>query len=189
MNNEQKIINQCLKGEQSSFKALYNLYKDYCFTICVRYGVANHEVKDHMQIIFSQIFASLKNYDSEKSKFKTWLTRVTINQILLQKRKQKIQYEVLEEGTSQIVDLNTSALIESELDRETIYHILSKMPSKYISVFNLVIIDGFTHKEIANQLGITEGTSRVLLHRGREWAMDKLSFLKKRTETKNVKIG
>lgn len=191
MNNELNIISKCLKGDQSSFKDLYESYKGYCFTICVRYGVASHEVKDYMQIIFTQIFASLKSYDSQKSQFKTWLTRVTINQILMQKRKQKIQYETLEDSESQIVDLSASFSVESELDKETIYHILSKMPPQFIAVFNLSIIDGYSHKEIAEQLDISEGTSRVLLHRGREWAMKKLSFLKKTTKSSisNVKIG
>ena len=191
MNNESKIISKCLKGEQSAFKSLYDLYKDYCFTICIRYGIPKYEVKDCMQVVFTQIFASLKNYDSQKAQFKTWLTKITINQILMQKRKKKIKYDTFESLSSEVIDLSVPVLVESEMDRETIYHILSKMPEQYIAVFNLAIIDGYSHKEIAAQLNIAEGTSRVLLHRGREWAMKKLSFLKKTPENKinNISIG
>jgi len=176
--NESKIIRECLKGKQSAYKALYELYKDYCFTICIRYGIPQSEVKDCLQIIFTQIFASLKRYDSKKSKFKTWLSRVTINQILIQKRNQKINYQPLENTKAEILEIDSSITVEAAIDYDTIYHILSKMPQQYITVFNLYIIDGYSHKEIAEQLNISEGTSRILLYRGRKWAMKKLNFLK-----------
>ena len=74
---EIELIKECLKGTQSSFKAIYEMYQGYVYTICIRYGVSAIEIKDTMQIIFMEIFKSLKNYDSEKSQFKTWLTRIT----------------------------------------------------------------------------------------------------------------
>ena len=182
MKNEAKIINGCLKGKQSAYKDLYELYKDYCFTICIRYGIPQSEVKDALQIIFTQIFASLKKYDSQKSKFKTWLTRVTINQILNQKRKHRISYQSLDGTNAEVLEIESSITVEASIDYETIQHILSKMPEQYIVVFNLYIIDGYSHKEIAEQLDISEGTSRVLLYRGRKWAMKKLHFFKKNTK-------
>ena len=95
-NNEIHLIQECLKGNQSAFKAIYENYQGYVYTICIRYGVSVIEVKDSMQIIFMEIFKSIKNYDADKSKFKTWLTRITINQILMQKRKNQIDYAILE---------------------------------------------------------------------------------------------
>ncbi len=172
--NEEQLIQECLKGTQRAFKAIYENYKGYVYTICIRYGVSVIEVKDSMQIIFMEIFKSLKKYDSNKSLFKTWLTRITINQILMQKRKAKIDYTTLENENINLIENDFEVPIESKMDKEILYGILSKMPSKYITVFNLFIIDGYSHKEIAQSLNITENASRILLHRGRVWAMKEL---------------
>lgn len=185
MKSDLEIIKACLKGKQLAYKALYERYKDYCFTICVRYGIPQQEVKDCMQVIFSQVFASLKKFDSSKAAFKTWFTQITINQILTRKRKRKLQYLALEDSEIEVLNLETAVQVDALMDYETIYHILSKMPPQYITVFNLYIIDGYSHKEIAKKLDIAENASRVLLHRGRAWAMKKLKFLKDET---NVSI-
>lgn len=172
--NENQLIQECLKGTQSAFKAIYENYKGYVYTICIRYGVSTIEVKDMMQIIFMEIFKSLKKYDANKSRFKTWLTRITINQILMQKRKAKIDYTTLENENINLIKNDFEVPIESKMDKEILYETLSKMPSKYITVFNLFIIDGYSHKEIAQSLNINENASRILLHRGRVWAMKEL---------------
>lgn len=174
--DENQLIKACLKGTQSAFKTLYETYRGYVYTICIRYGVSVIEVKDTMQIIFMEIFKSLPNFDSNKSQFKTWLTRITINQILLQKRKAKIDYTSLEYENINLIENDFEVPIESKMDKEILYGILSKMPSKYITVFNLFIIDGYSHKEIAQSLNIAENTSRILLHRGRVWAMKELKI-------------
>lgn len=173
-NNEKYLIQKCLEGTESAFKAIYEMYQAYVYTICIRYGVRPTEVKDGMQIIFMEIFKSLKNYDSNKSQFKTWLSRIAINQILMQKRKRKLDYTSLENEKINLIESNFSIPVEAKMDEEILYKILSQMPPKYISVFNLFIIDGYSHQEIAKVLNISEGTSRVLLHRGRAWAMKHL---------------
>jgi len=172
--NHITLINDCLKGNQVAFKTLYNSYKGYVYTICVRYGVSNIEIKDQMQIIFNEIFKSLKNYDSKKSKFKTWLSRITINQILLQRRKKNIETTSLYDDSNNLVHEIYGIKNEDEIDFEAIKKVLSKMPQKYIVAFNMFIIDGFTHKEISQHLSIPETTSRTLVHRGRVWAMKTL---------------
>lgn len=175
--NEIQVIKECLKGQQSAFKTLYEMYQGYVYTICVRYGVSPIEIKDQMQIIFMEIFKSLKNYDADKAQFKTWLTRITINQILLQKRKKRIDYTTLENEKINFIESKSTIPIEAKMDEEIMHKLLSRMPEKYVSVFNLFIIDGYSHAEIAEQLNISQGSSRILLHRGREWAMNELKFV------------
>ncbi len=170
-NSEIQLIEDCLKGVQSAFKALYELYRGYVYTICIRYGISAIEVKDCMQTIFMEIFKSLDTYDPEKSAFKTWLSRVAINQILSQKRRQKINFSTLDSDEMNVVESSFSIPIESQMDEKTMHEILRKMPTKYSAVFNLFIIDEYSHAEIADMLNITVGKSRILLHRGRVWAM------------------
>ncbi len=189
MKSDLEIIKSCLKGKQLAYKALYERYKDYCFTICVRYGIPQYEIKDCMQVIFSQVFASLKKYDDSKALFKTWFSRITINQILTHKRKRKIEYLSIDASEVEVVNLEAAVQVDAQMDYETIYHILSKMPPQYITVFNLFIIDGYSHKEIAEKLNIAESTSRVLLYRGRAWAMKKLKFLKEEATVSNKSVN
>ena len=66
------LIKDCLKGSQLAYKELYTRYKGYCYTICLRYGVQKEEIKDHLQVIFSETFRNLKKYDGKKVSFKTW---------------------------------------------------------------------------------------------------------------------
>lgn len=173
---EQQLIQECLKGTQSAFKTIYENYQAYVYTICIRYGVGTIEVKDCMQIIFMEIFKSLKKFDANKSQFKTWLTRITINQILMQKRKAHIDYSTLENEKINLIESNFTIPVEAKMDEEIMHKILNKMPQKYIVVFNLFILDGYSHQEIAQKLDISESSSRVLLHRGRVWAMKELKI-------------
>ena len=173
---ESQLIQECLKGTESAFKAIYEKYQAYVYTICVRYGVSSIEIKDQMQIIFMEIFKSLKNYDSQKAQFKTWLTRITINQILMQKRKAGINYTDSFDEKINLIESDSTISAEAKIDKEVMFSILNKMPAKYITVFNLFIIDGYSHQEIAEQLNIGVNTSRVLLHRGRVWAIKQLKL-------------
>jgi RNA polymerase sigma factor (sigma-70 family) len=173
--SDQQLIQECLKGAQRSFKALYEKYQAYVYTICIRHGVSTIDIKDHLQVIFMEIFNSLSRYDAAKAAFKTWITRITINQILHQKRKKNINYNNV--GDSDDISLIDNAFtipMDWDIDQQEIYALLNTMPVQYITAFNLLIIDGYSHSEISELLNIPESTSRVLVHRGRIWAMKQL---------------
>lgn len=171
---DQQLIQECLKGAQRSFKALYEKYQGYVYTICVRHGVSTIDIKDHMQVIFMEIFNSLGRYDATKAAFKTWITRITINQILQQKRKKNINYTVGGSDDISLIDSGFTIPMDWNIDQQELYSLLNKMPDQFITAFNLSIIDEYTHAEISGLLGIPESTSRVLVHRGRIWAMKQL---------------
>jgi RNA polymerase sigma factor (sigma-70 family) len=172
--SDQQLVRECLKGAQRSFKTLYDKYQAYVYTICVRHGVSAIDVKDHMQVIFMEIFNSLGRYDATKAAFKTWIARITINQILYQKRKKNINYTVGDSDEIGFIDIGFSIPVDWEIDQQEIYAVLNQMPAQYITAFNLLIIDGYSHSEISELLSIPESTSRVLVHRGRIWAMKQL---------------
>lgn len=174
MSNDLDIIQQCLKGKESAHETLYTKYKGYVYTTCVRYGIHDYEIKDCIQMIFIEVFKALDKYDSNKASFKTWLTRIAINQLLNVLRKRKVRFDALDADRDVIVfhDFNSSA--SSELDHSFILHIISMMPEASRTVFNLYLMEGLSHDEIAAELGISISQSRVLLHRGREWAKERL---------------
>jgi RNA polymerase sigma factor (sigma-70 family) len=172
--SDQQLIQECLKGAQRSFKALYEKYQAYVYTICVRHGISTIDIKDHMQVIFMEIFNALGRYDATKAAFKTWITRITINQILQQKRKKNINYSVEGSDDIRLIDSGFTIPTDWDIDQQELYAVLNQMPAQYITAFNLLIIDGYSHSEISELLSIPESTSRVLVHRGRIWAMKQL---------------
>lgn len=170
---DQQIIKQCLEGKEKAYEALYNRYSGYIYTTCIRYGIREYEIKDCMQVIFSEVFSALKKFNPKKASFKTWLTQIAINQLLNFLRRKKIRFdELVEDNVALIGDFSSKP--GSEMDLKFINKVISMMPAAYLVVFNLYIIEGFSHQEIAEKLGISISQSRVSLHRGREWAKLKL---------------
>jgi len=163
-----------MQGDERSCKNLYETYLPYCYGICIRYGIYKDDIKDHIQIIFSSTFESLHKFDESKASFKTWFSRICVYKILEIKRNnnRRLAFDSLSESH---YELESKSTIEADIDKAYMFRIINKMPSQYLDVFNMFIIDGYSHKEIAKALQITEGSSRVLLKRGRDWAKKSLS--------------
>ncbi|MEM9820680.1 MAG: sigma-70 family RNA polymerase sigma factor [Bacteroidota bacterium] len=170
MKSDTEIIRACLSGQQKAFKQLYEKYLAYCYGICTRYAVHQSDIKDLIQVVFSQVFQSLKNYNPQQAQFKTWLTRVCINHILSYKKKQTKTAQTL-----YVADFHESLIhssdnsIDKQIDRQHILSLIKQMPRNYQIVFNMFIIDGYTHEEIAQRLNISVASSRVTLNRARTW--------------------
>lgn len=175
MKTDNEVIKSCLQGNQKAFKELYERYGGYCFGICKRYGVSESDMKDQIQITFIQVFQSLHNYQSHKSSFKTWFSRICVNHILMKRRKHKEQLFLedltVAEGKIYFPVASPEFL---ELDKECLLKLLQHMPEKFRLVFNMFIIDEYTHREIAAHLNISVASSRVILNRARKWAQDAL---------------
>jgi len=136
MNSDIDIINNCLNGDQLAYKQLYNKYIAYCYGICTRYSISSSDLKDVVQIIFSQVFQSLKNYDSEKSKFKTWFTRVCINNLLSYKKKHANKFQTLHfEDYNESANPYTEDQINNNIDKAYILSVIKQMPENYQIVF------------------------------------------------------
>ena len=144
----------------------------YLNVICKRYLVNESDLKDALQDTFINIFKSLRQFDVERASFKTWATRIAINCCLKKNAKHKAQ------ATQEfIVDLHEATISPKVLDslsNAEIIQWLKRMPAQYFEVFNMYVIDGFSHPEIAETLGIEESLSRQRLSRGRAWLKKKL---------------
>lgn len=177
MDSLDKKIQDCLNGNELACKSLYQEFMPYGFSICRRYGVRDSEIKDHLQIIFSAVFKSLGNFDKNKSAFKTWFTRICINKIIDQRRtiKNKQQNTELTELNIAFASDNNNKFLYDHLDRALILKALNEMPTQFKSVFNMAIIEGYSHAEIAEILNISQGSSRITLKRARDWAKQALT--------------
>jgi len=173
LNTERDILKRCLRGREEAYQALYNSYKGYVYTMCYRYGIKEYEVKDAVQVIFTEVFHNLGTYDENKASFKTWLSRIAINQLLNMLRKKQINFAaVIDDDRVVVRDFNANP--SADLDLKFINKVIALMPDAYRVVINLAVIEGYSHQEISDELGISVSQSRISLHRGREWAKAKL---------------
>jgi len=165
-------ISNVIKGDQRSAKEIYNLCLPYVYTILIRYNVDDSLKKDLLQEIFSNVFKCISKFDSAQGPFKFWMRKIAVNHILKHFNKKKLHFENLEDHTQQS---KGAALADSKLNIADITAVLSKMPQSMALVFNLFAIEGFSSKEISEQLNINPATVRTQVRRGREWAKQALS--------------
>ncbi len=169
MDIQHELIANCINGKR---KAEYELYKatfSYLMSICIRYTRNEDKAKEVLNLGFYKILANLNKYKPEVP-FKAWIRKVMINTLINEYRKEKIHYEKMhyvEEyyETDKYAEIN-EAITKS--NAEQIYLFIAKLPPASQQVFNLYFIDGYKHREIAELLNITEGTSKWHLNAARE---------------------
>lgn len=167
VNKEDDLIKEALAGKEAAFKALYELYKKAMYIICLRYNDNKEDAEDRLQESFIKIFKELHQFDRERGSFYTWCSRVTINTNLEYIRKQKIVFQEIKEDTINSMKEQYNVLAEMEL-KEIILQV-QKMPPGYRTVFNLYFFEGYNHKEIAENLGISENTSKTQLMKSKAY--------------------
>ncbi len=120
-----------------------------------------------MQEAYANVFNKIEQYDAEKGPFKFWLRRIVVNCCLKHRQKKKAFLTV--EGEVAEDPIDSSYLENLQLTREEVHRLLQEMPERYQLVFMLSIMDGYTHKEIAEELNISPETSRSQLTRAKQW--------------------
>lgn len=164
----ESLIQECKKQKRTAMAELYTILAPSIKTTCYRYVANVEDAEDLMQESFIQIFSNISKYKIERN-FEGWCHRIAINLCLKSIRKNKNKF-----FTSELEHL-TNEIDESNDDLESIHlsaamalEELSKLPTGYRLVFNMYAIDEMSHKEIAEQLGISEGTSRSQYSRAKQ---------------------
>ena len=161
------LIQRCLKGERKAQRELYDLTLPYLRAIVQRHLYNSQEWKDVLQEIYLRIFRSLFSFDSEKGTFLNWSSRIAINASITYGQKSASQ-----ETTTLILEHHEPAvkpLAINNLMVEQILQEMRKMPKDFYQVFMLVSIEGFTHIEASELLGISGDLSRQRLSRAKLW--------------------
>lgn len=167
MHIEKNIIQLCKGGNNKSQRKLYFLLLPYLTAICSRYIWDQSYKKDVLQEAFILIFKNIKSYQEEKGTFSKWATRILINTTISFNK--RIKRNAVEAFTLQVHDTEDGSDNFLKMSTEDLLFILRKMPQETFVVFNLYIIDGFDHKEIADMLSISDMASRKRLSRARSW--------------------
>jgi RNA polymerase sigma factor (sigma-70 family) len=175
MKVETEIITACIKRDRNAEEELYRLTYGYLISICLRYTKSREEAREMLNMGFFKILTNLNKYKLETS-FKAWIHKIMVNVLIDEYRKKKAQKQHIEyvedyEEVSEDTEAN-NALVK--MDVEEIHNLIMQLPPVSQKVFNLYAIDGFSHKEIAELLDISEGTSRWHLNFSRQRLQEKL---------------
>ena len=177
MNIPIETIRKCKRCDPSAQKSVYETLMPYLNGICRRY-LFNESLKgDALQESFIKIFTKIDQFEEERGAFKSWATKITINTCLQMGKKASSRNEI--PLTPAEYQIPISPEIIARLGNEEILKILSNMPVDFFHVFNLFIVDGFSHDEIGEMLGINAALSRKRLARARDW-------IARRTELKSM---
>lgn len=171
-----KLILRSAKNDREAQKEIYQLFAGKLFSICLKYSINKQEAQDNFQDGFIAIFNKIGTFNF-KGSFEGWLKRVMINTILQKYRKRS---SVLNIVTEEIPDEVVVEVDDDDISLDFLLDLIKELPERYRMVFNLYVLDGFSHKEIAKMLKIAEGTSKSNLARAR-------MILKRKLEAHQVK--
>ena len=161
---EVELIEGCRRKNGQAQKNLYDRYAGKLHALCCRYIKEKMEAEDVFITAFTKILDRIDQYKGEGS-FEGWMKRIVVNESLTYLRRNKNMYLEMDiEAADREPDFER---LENELHAEDLMKLIDALPSGYRIVFNLYAIDGYSHKEIADQLGISENTSKSQLSRAR----------------------
>jgi RNA polymerase sigma-70 factor (ECF subfamily) len=168
-----ELINDCKNNNRKAQEQLYRLYSGKLFAVCLKYSRNYAEAQDNLQDGFLIIFQKIGQY-SFKGSFDGWLKRVMINNVLQQYRQQTF-LSLVNEDVAEDYEIE---LDDDDISLDYLLKIIQELPDRYRLVFNLYVIDGYSHAEIAEMLNINIGTSKSNLARGRMILKEKIEQLK-----------
>lgn len=159
------LIKKCKNGDNNAFNQIFTTYGKILYGIALRYSKDTSEADDILQEAFIKIFEKVINYNFTGS-FEGWLKRIVVNTALNKVQKNK----TLKEDDLDIIQFHHyNETITSNINAEELLLMIRKLPPGYNAVFNLYAIEGYSHKEIAEMLQITEGTSKSQLSKAKQW--------------------
>jgi RNA polymerase sigma factor (sigma-70 family) len=168
---QKEIIAGCIRGDRRSQRQLYERYSSRLYGICLMYTTDPMEAEDTLHDGFMKIFSSIGQYKGEGS-FEGWMRRIMVNTSLEKYRRGKRLQTIMDAFRYEGSDVTEHIL--DELTAKEIMDAVMELSPQYRVSFLLYAVEGYSHKEIAEQLGISEGTSKSNLSRARGILQDRL---------------
>ena len=161
-----ELVRGCRKRRRESQKKLYKMFYAYGMSICLRYADSRNEAVQILNDAFMKVFSNIDSYDMDRP-FKPWLRQIIVNTAINHCRKQD-ETEHWEELDGSEAAASHDQNIISGITYDEIIDMVRQLSPSYRAVFNLYVIEGFKHKEIAEMLGISVGTSKSNLHKAKK---------------------
>ncbi len=167
MTTEKNIIKSCLNGEAQGHKALFEMFYGKMMLVCLRYASDKDEAKDLLQEGFMKVFKNLPSYKQEGS-FEGWIRRIMVHNAINAYHQNKKFYQNFSLDDNDLPDFEvTSEDVLDKISYDELLNLVQTLSPAYKAVFNLYAIEGYSHKEIAELLLISEGTSKSNLAKAR----------------------
>lgn len=177
--SETDLIQGCIEGNRQMQKLLYKNYSSKMYGVCLRYSGNIDDANDLLQEGFIKVFKNLDKFRGDGS-FEGWIRRIFVNTSIEHFRRKVKLYNITEIQENTVEETNLNIL--DTLAVKDIIILVNELSPGYKTVFNMHVIEGYSHKEIADILGITEGTSKSQLARAK-------GVLKKSLEKKTNKAS
>ncbi len=180
---EEKLIEGCVRGKAWAQKNLYEKYSPLMMSICMRYLRDHDDAEDVLVQGFMKVFDNVSKFRKEGS-FEGWIRRIMVNECLGFIRKNKSMY--LETEIDKAENDPDYSVLETKLEADDLKKMIQELPVGYRTVFNLYAIEGYSHAEIADQLGINVNTSKSQLSRARNHLQKQLLDAEKELNNKII---
>lgn len=158
-----QLIEKCKANDTRAQGELYQLFSSKLFSVCLKYSRNYVEAQDNLQDAFLTIFDKIEQY-KYKGSFEGWIKRVTVNTVLQRYRNEKV-FDIINENITEDIEIE---VYEDQISIDFLLKCIQELPDRYRMVFNLYALDGYSHKDIAEMLKITVGTSKSNLARARQ---------------------
>lgn len=167
-----QLINDCKKNDLKAQEQIYKLFAPKFFGVCLKYSTNYAEAEDNMQDGFIIVFKKIDQFNF-KGSFEGWAKRIMINNALQKYRSQTRFLEVVNDNIS---EEEIPEIDDEDVSLEYLMQIIQELPDRYRMVFNLYVLDGYSHKEISEMLEITTGTTKSNLARARMILKEKIDL-------------
>jgi RNA polymerase sigma factor (sigma-70 family) len=162
--SESDLLEGCRRGDRKMQQELYNRFAPKMYGVCLRYASNAEEAEDILQEGFIKIFNKIGSYRGEGS-FEGWIRRIFVNTAIEHFRKKTYMQPITETEENTVEGKYLSVL--DSLAEKDIVQLVQQLSPGYRTVFNMYVVEGYTHKQIADMLGISEGTSKSQLSRAK----------------------
>jgi RNA polymerase sigma-70 factor (ECF subfamily) len=177
--SESDLINGCIEGNRRMQEELYRRFSPRMYAVCLRYAGSSEEAEDILQEGFIKVFKKLNTFRSEGS-FEGWVRRIFVNTAIEHFRRKRYLQPVTEKEEN-TMEGNYLSVLDNLAERD-IMELIQQLSPGYRTVFNMYVVEGYSHKEIGDMLGISEGTSKSQLSRAKVILQDMVrKFLEQRT--------
>jgi len=163
--SEERLTRLCQQTDEKAQRMLYDRYANQMFRVCYRYIKREEDTEDVVANGFIKVFLNINRFEYRgKGSLNGWIKRIMINESLMFLRKRNPLSQAIDAADVQIKD---TFQCDQELLAQDIYKLVRKLPKGYRTVFNMYVIDGYTHREIADHLNVSENTSKSQLSKAR----------------------
>lgn len=178
----EKLIENCIKQDAQAQSQLYKQYASKLFSLCLKYSKNYAEAEDNLHDAFITVFSKINQYKN-KGSFEGWLKRIAINTALQRYREDVGVFDIVNEESIEDVSVN---LDDDDLSLDYLLKIIQELPDRYRLIFNLYVLDGYSHVEISELINISTGTSKSNLARARLILKEKIEAYRANSNSQSI---